>query len=848
MKKQRFCIILILCVCLFSILINASAAGSIQDFINDSRWANGVSWGDGQTPKTDPTAQWWGCAAYCYDYVNYCYGYTNPRAGEAFYSVNEIRAGDVITVGNQSDGNGHWMVVVQRSGNSLYVAEGNFNGAVRIGWNYTISGSKFAEDDRNFTAGYHFLGESDPIIVSKDTTGYASIPDGVYELAPACAPGSRLDIYGGSTEVGAITHIWQQADVESQKFIITNVGGAYYKISPKHSGLVLDVYGAYVYSGTKVYQYTWADVENQKWVFFSAGNGYYYIRPSHNTNLGLGVSGACSDNGTNVLVYGKNTTDAQKWKLEPIDVPVTSVSLNRTSLQMTTGEAFNLSASVSPSTATNRTVTWTSSAPGVATVSSTGRVRAVSPGTATITATTENGGKIARCYVTVASAACTVSFNANGGNGSMADLSGNINTNVRLTTNTFTRSGYDFAGWNTKANGNGTSYADGASVTLTGDLTLYAQWRTALSIRYASKTVNVGDTFQFNATGGSAGYTWRTGNTSIATVSTGGKVTGKAVGNTYLYCKDSYGTEVKCLLKVTAAPLSIRYEEKTVTVGRSFQFTATGGTGGNTWRVGNTATVTVDSTGKVTGKAAGITWLYCKDSSGTEVKCLLKVVELPSIRYAEKTVKVGVPFQFTATGGTGGYTWRVGNTATATVDTTGKVTGKAVGNTYLYCKDSSGAEVKCLLKVIAPLSIRYGEKIVMIGTPFQFEATGGSGSYTWRTGNTATATVSTSGEVTGKTAGNTYLYCKDSAGAEVKCLLKIIAPVSIRYSDKTVNVGSTFQFEATGGSGSYTWRTGNTSVATVDAAGKVTGKTAGNTYLYCRDSYGNEVKCLLKIK
>ena len=72
--------------------------------------------------------------------------------------------------------------------------------------------------------------------------------------------------------------------------------------------------------------------------------------------------------------------------------------------------------------------------------------------------------------------------------------------------------------------------------------------------------------------------------------------------------------------------------------------------------------------------------------------------------------------------------------------------------------------------------------------------------------------------------------------------------LSIRYSAKTILIGTPFQFTATGGSGSYTWRTGNSSVATVDSTGKVTGKTVGNTYLYCKDSSGTEVKCLLKIK
>ncbi len=373
--------------------------------------------------------------------------------------------------------------------------------------------------------------------------------------------------------------------------------------------------------------------------------------------------------------------------------------------------------------------------------------------------------------------------------------------------------------------------------------------QSSLSICYTEKALKSGKSFQFNATGGSGFYTWRTGNTLIATVDASGKVTGMTAGNTYLYCTDSYGDEVKCLLKVVIEPLSIRYSEKTVTVGVPFQFSATGGSGIYTWRTGNAAKATVDTTGKVTGVSAGNTYLYCKDSSGTEVKCLLKIVASPlSIRYVSKTVSVGASFQFEATGGTGSYTWRVGNTATATVDSTGKVTGKAAGNTYLYCKDSGGAEVKCLLKVVAPLSIRYSEKTVTVGVPFQFEATGGTGSYTWRTGNTAKATVDTTGKVTGVSAGNTYLYCKDSAGTEVKCLLKVVVPLSIRYSEKTISVGVSFQFEATGGTGGYTWRVGNTDKATVESTGRVTGISAGNTYLYCRDSYGNEVKCLLKIK
>jgi uncharacterized repeat protein (TIGR02543 family) len=51
------------------------------------------------------------------------------------------------------------------------------------------------------------------------------------------------------------------------------------------------------------------------------------------------------------------------------------------------------------------------------------------------------------------------------------------NTSTALKTNTFTRTGYTFDGWNTNANGTGTSYTNGQNVSLNSDTTLYAQWR-----------------------------------------------------------------------------------------------------------------------------------------------------------------------------------------------------------------------------------------------------------------------------------------------------------------------------------------------------------------------------------
>ena len=81
-------------------------------------------------------------------------------------------------------------------------------------------------------------------------------------------------------------------------------------------------------------------------------------------------------------------------------IAVTGVSLNKTSLSFTgTGSSQTLTATVSPSNATNKTVTWSSSNTSVATVSN-GVVKAVGFGTATITAKSNNG-KTASCSVTV---------------------------------------------------------------------------------------------------------------------------------------------------------------------------------------------------------------------------------------------------------------------------------------------------------------------------------------------------------------------------------------------------------------------------------------------------------------
>ena len=135
----------------------------------------------------------------------------------------------------------------------------------------------------------------------------------------------------------------------------------------------------------------------------------------------------------------------------------------------------------------------------------------------------------------------TIQFNANGGLGTMSNQSYAYGVSKALTANTFTKTGYNFAGWNTKADGTGTKYTDKQSVsnlssTDGGSVTLYAQWELATyTITYnelkgathtnpATYTINSATITFTEPTSKPAGYTFANWSpASIATGSTGNK-------------------------------------------------------------------------------------------------------------------------------------------------------------------------------------------------------------------------------------------------------------------------------------------------------------------------------------
>ena len=103
---------------------------------------------------------------------------------------------------------------------------------------------------------------------------------------------------------------------------------------------------------------------------------------------------------------GKTATCKVTVKAKAVNV--TEVTLDKTELTLTEGETETLTATVKPDNADNKKVKWSSDKTDVATVDGAGRVTAVKAGEATVTVTTEDGGKTASCKVTVKAKAVNV--------------------------------------------------------------------------------------------------------------------------------------------------------------------------------------------------------------------------------------------------------------------------------------------------------------------------------------------------------------------------------------------------------------------------------------------------------
>ncbi len=383
--------------------------------------------------------------------------------------------------------------------------------------------------------------------------------------------------------------------------------------------------------------------------------------------------------------YNVNYTPCQVWQYvkktdsTPTTIPITSVSLNKTSESLTVGNTLTLTATVAPTNATNKNVTWTSSNTSVATVAN-GVVTAKSAGTATITVTTVDGSKTATCTITVNASTVSVTgvtldkTSANLTVGETLTLTATVSpTNATDKTVSWYSSNEAVA--TISSSGKITAKAAGTTVvwaesnsnpTISASCTVTVKAATVavtgVTLNKTSESLTVGNTLTLTATVAPTNATnknvsWSSNNTSVATVSASGVVTAKSAGTATITVTTVDGSKkATCNITVNASTVSVTGVtlDKTsanLTVGETLTLTATvtptNATNKNvTWTSSNTSVATV-SNGVVTAKAAGTATITVTTADGGKTTtCTVTVVKnanekLPIIAVSKANGKAG---------------------------------------------------------------------------------------------------------------------------------------------------------------------------------------------------------------
>ena len=239
-----------------------------------------------------------------------------------------------------------------------------------------------------------------------------------------------------------------------------------------------------------------------------------------------------------------------------------SVKLNKTKVTLEKGKTVTLKATVTPSTLTDKSVTWKSSNTAIATVSTAGKVKGVKAGTATITCTSKATGLSATCKVTVGYVKLdkteavvektkTLTLKATVYPSSLTDKSvtwKSSNTAVATVTSSGKVKGVK-AG---KATITCTSKATGLSTTCKVIVGYVKLDKTTASVKKGS-TVTLKATV-YPSTLSDQSVKWKSSNTSVATVSSSGKVKGVKAGTATITCTSvATGLSKTCKVTVTAA-------------------------------------------------------------------------------------------------------------------------------------------------------------------------------------------------------------------------------------------------------------------------------------------------------
>ncbi len=291
---------------------------------------------------------------------------------------------------------------------------------------------------------------------------------------------------------------------------------------------------------------------------------------------------------------------------------------------------------------------------------------------------------------------------------------------------------------------------------------------------------------------------YHTGNSKIAIVDENGVVSGKSVGNTYLYAETENGVTARIAVKVLPADIEKMYfsaSKVTTVVGQTlsnplqiYPMEAEGNAIVYTSSNSNVVTVNKDKT--LSTKGIGTATITAKSADGKIARTTIIVNSLATVQVKFpiliKEMNIGQIRQVSANTIPANVnmkiSYRTGNRSIARVDEQGNVSAVGVGNTYLYAILENGKETRIPIKVnaIEPIKITFQESVIRMNkhdtyasTLVLYPAYASKDKITYRTGNISVASVDQNGIVYAHQKGNTYLYATSENGVTTRIAIDV---------------------------------------------------------------------------
>lgn len=390
----------------------------------------------------------------------------------------------------------------------------------------------------------------------------------------------------------------------------------------------------------------------------------------------------------------------------------------------------------------------------------------------------------------------------------------------------------------------------------------------AVTLDNSSLILGVGDSYTLNvetASSSSQTCTWSSSNTSVAAVTSAGKVTAKKTGTATITVKLSGGASASCSLTVKSAPSSVKLSLSSLKLGVGETYIVSESTNSGsyaknfTWSSSNSSVAAVEKTSsnkaKITAKKEGTTKITVKTYNGKTASCNLTVYSAPSgvsLSQTSVTLDEGKSceiYEYTNSGSySKNFTWSSSDASVAKVEKTtanrAKITAVGAGTAAITIKTYNGKTAACTVTVKAsPDSVKLSQSSASLYTGNQLilKATA-SGSVSWSSSNTSVATVS-DGIVTAKSAGTATITAKRGAvSASCKITVKSGSNVSISNSSVSIRWGKSVRLTS---NSSVSWSSSDAGVATVNN-GIVDTKGKGKAVITAYTSSG-AATCLLTV-